>query len=60
MVNKKNTNTSNSLKKKNPPKVNGDVGNYEKHPFFVKKVKKAKELLEKVGLPKALVNNSSN
>ena len=27
------------------------VGNYEKHPFFVKKNNEAKEMLAKVGLP---------
>jgi len=27
------------------------VGNYEKHPFFVKKNNEAKETLAKVGLP---------
>jgi hypothetical protein len=32
--------------------VSEEVGNYEKHPFFVKKAKNAKNLLEKVGLPK--------
>jgi len=31
------------------------VGNYEKHPFFVKKANDMKELLEKVGLPKSFV-----
>jgi hypothetical protein len=30
------------------------VGNYEKHPFFVKKALAAKELLLKVGLPKQM------
>lgn len=59
MPGKKKTNTNNSSEKRNPPKVSADVGNYEKHPFFVKKVNKAKEFLERVGLPKALVNNTS-
>jgi HTH-type transcriptional regulator / antitoxin HigA len=30
------------------------AGNYEKHPFFVKKANTAKALLKKVGLPKQL------
>jgi hypothetical protein len=30
------------------------VGNYEKHPFFIKKANEAKALLKKVGLPKKL------
>jgi len=43
-------------KKINPKKLFGvidpKVGNYEKHPFFVKKANEAKEFLKKVGLPK--------
>ena len=31
--------------------VTDAVGNYEKHPFFVKKANAAKALLSKVGLP---------
>ena len=31
--------------------VDIEVGNYEKHPFFVKKAKAAKALLKAVGLP---------
>ena len=31
--------------------VNPDVGNYEKHPFFVKKANEAKSLIDAVGLP---------
>ena len=34
--------------------VNSKVGNYEKHPFFVKKANEAKALLKAVGLPKKL------
>lgn len=30
------------------------VGNYEKHPFFVKKAIDAKKLLTKVGLPEKM------
>jgi hypothetical protein len=32
--------------------VDNSVGNYEKHPFFVKKAKAAKAVLDEVGLPK--------
>lgn len=39
--------------------VSSEVGNYEKHPFFVKKAEAAKALLEKVGLPKQLQLDSS-
>lgn len=35
--------------------IDPKVGNYEKHPFFVKKANEAKALLIKVGLPKQLV-----
>lgn len=35
--------------------VDPKVGNYEKHPFFVKKAKAANALLKAVGLPKQLV-----
>ena len=34
--------------------VDSKVGNYEKHPFFVKKANEAKALLKAVGLPKQL------
>lgn len=34
--------------------VDPKVGNYEKHPFFVKKANEAKALLKAVGLPKKL------
>jgi hypothetical protein len=34
--------------------VSDSVGNYEKHPFFIKKAVAAKALLLKVGLPKQL------
>jgi len=39
------------------------VGNYEKHPFFVKKNNAAKEVLVKVGLPdsyKSVVSKNHN
>ena len=34
--------------------VDTKVGNYEKHPFFVKKANAIKALLKEVGLPKPL------
>ncbi len=34
--------------------VDPTIGNYEKHPFFVKKANTAKALLKAVGLPKQL------
>jgi hypothetical protein len=39
-------------KKKILAVVDPKVGNYEKHPFFVKKAREAKALLKAVGLPK--------
>ena len=36
------------------------VGNYEKHPFFIKKAAAAKELLTQVGLPKQLTSKKSS
>ena len=45
--------TSNK-KKKTLAIVDPKVGNYEKHPFFVKKANAAKALLKEVGLPKQL------
>ena len=39
-------------KKKYHDQVSDEVGNYEKHPFFVKKANAAKAFLKKVGLPK--------
>ncbi|MBD0296767.1 MAG: hypothetical protein ICV84_16485 [Flavisolibacter sp.] len=32
--------------------VDNKVGNYEKHPFFVKKANEAKKFLKRAGLPK--------
>ncbi len=37
-------------------RISDEVGNYEKHPFFVKKANDMKELLERVGLPEDFVN----
>ncbi len=45
-------NKSNTKKKKAFAIVDPKVGNYEKHPFFVKKTNEAKALLKAVGLPK--------
>jgi hypothetical protein len=43
-----------TAKKKIKAVVSEAVGNYEKHPFFVKKANAAKELLQKVGLPDSI------
>ncbi len=48
----KNKNTRS--RKKTLAVVDPKVGNYEKHPFFVKKANEAKALLKAVGLPKKL------
>jgi hypothetical protein len=45
-------NTRTIKNKKASAKVDTSVGNYEKHPFFVKKAKSAKAILDEVGLPK--------
>jgi hypothetical protein len=34
--------------------ISDRVGNYENHPFFVKKAERAKAFIEKNGLPKEL------
>jgi len=47
-------NTKKPGKKKILGIVDNSVGNYEKHPFFVKKANEAKALLKSVGLPKKL------
>jgi hypothetical protein len=47
-----NKNKKTSNKKKTLAIVDPKVGNYEKHPFFVKKANEAKALLKAVGLPK--------
>ena len=39
--------------------IDPSVGNYEKHPFFVKKANKMKELIEQVGLPKKFYGKNS-
>lgn len=40
--------------------VHEDVGNYEKHPFFVKKANRAKAFLKEVGLPVKLIKKLPN
>jgi hypothetical protein len=47
-------NKNHSKRKKIFAVVDDKVGNYEKHPFFVKKANEAKALLKAVGLPKKL------
>lgn len=49
------SNSKNTGKKKTHALVDPKVGNYEKHPFFIKKANEAKALLKAVGLPKKLV-----
>ena len=43
-------------KKRSGDTVSEAVGNYEKHPFFIKKAAIAKAHLSKVGLPKQLTS----
>ena len=50
---------SNKRTKKASAIVDSKVGNYEKHPFFVKKANEAKAILKKVGLPKKQKAKSS-
>ena len=45
-------NKKNTSEKKALALVDPGVGNYEKHPFFIKKANEAKALLKAVGLPK--------
>ena len=40
--------------------VSENVGNYEKHPFFIKKLTAAKALLAEVGLPVQLTKKNAN
>jgi hypothetical protein len=46
-----------AIKKKTFAVVDPKVGNYENHPFFVKKAKASKALLKAVGLPKQLAKS---
>jgi len=41
-----------SRREKSTAIVDSKVGNYEKHPFFIKKAIEAKAILKEVGLPK--------
>lgn len=45
-------NKKTDTKKKTSAIVDPKVGNYEKHPFFVKKANEAKALMKAAGLPK--------
>ncbi len=60
-----NIKSKNNSKSKTQPKssskkiVSSEVGNYEKHPFFVRKAAASKELLLKVGLPKQLAKKAT-
>jgi len=47
-----------SAQKKAVNIVSETVGNYEKHPFFIKKANAAKALLKLIGLPKSLAIKS--
>jgi hypothetical protein len=40
-----------AAKRKKDPVIDNSVGNYEKHPFFVKKTREARALLKAAGLP---------
>ena len=53
MKGKEKNSTTSKASKKNAV-VNDEVGNYEKHPFFIKKAVAAKSLLLQIGLPKQL------
>jgi hypothetical protein len=58
-MNLKTKNKSNT--KKIPTKkssASDTVGNYEKHPFFIKKANSVKNLLLEVGLPKDLIKRN--
>ncbi len=52
----KNNKSNNADESKPTTTVRKSVGNYEKHPFFVKKAATAKALLLEVGLPKQLTS----
>ena len=54
----KGTSSKNKPKTKKGGIVSGEVGNYEKHPFFVKKANDSKSFLERHGFPKALKKRS--
>ncbi len=46
--------------KKSGAVVSKSIGNYEKHPFFIKKVATAQALLLEVGLPKELTKKKAH
>lgn len=50
---------SNLTTKQRKAIISDKVGNYENHPFFVKKFEKANAFLDKIGLPDFLVQKSS-
>ena len=50
-------NKSTTNKKKSHAIVDPKVGNYEKHPFFIKKANEAKALIKVVGLPKKMAKS---
>jgi hypothetical protein len=43
------------INKKKNAVISEQAGNYEKHPFFVKKANEAKKTFERVGLPKVAI-----
>ena len=48
-----NTKPRNTKKKESPgSKISSAVGNYEDHPFFVKKADEAKKIIGRTGIPK--------
>jgi hypothetical protein len=57
-VSKKYINAATAGKKKLSAIISEEVGNYENHPFFVKKTAKAKAKLKQVGLPAVLVKKA--
>ena len=50
-------NKSKATGKKTGAVIDSKVGNYEKHPFFVKKANAAKEILKNTRLPKQPVHS---
>ena len=49
-------NKSKATGKKTGAVIDSKVGNYEKHPFFIKKANTAKEIVKNTGLPKQPVH----
>lgn len=54
----KSSTKSSSKSQKDAVIVSDQVGNYEKHPFFIKKANAAKNLIATVGLPKELTKKA--